>query len=156
MVQRRRLELGLTQEQLAERVGDGARQAEISRLEHDRIGLPRRHRLERLAAALDLSLGELLAGSGWAGADAVTWTPQEEEVRDHADTHESLDPSRLRTQSPSPFSPGLTSVLETARQTSARTHSLLERSGRTYDQVCRSVSRESSANDVRDGPPSEN
>jgi hypothetical protein len=31
--------------------------------------LPRRQRLERIAAALELSLGELLALSGWTGAD---------------------------------------------------------------------------------------
>lgn len=67
----RRCELGLTQEQLAERIGDGVRQAEVSRLEHDRVGLPRRRRLFQLAAALELSPGELLARSGWTGAEAA-------------------------------------------------------------------------------------
>lgn len=67
----RRRELGLTQEQLAERIGDGVRQAEVSRLEHDRIGLPRQRRLFQLAAALQLSPGELLVRSGWTGADAA-------------------------------------------------------------------------------------
>jgi transcriptional regulator with XRE-family HTH domain len=68
-IQRRRAELGLTQEQLAEKVGPGVRQAEISRLEHDRITLPRRQRLEQIAIALDVPLGTLLARSGWAGAE---------------------------------------------------------------------------------------
>jgi transcriptional regulator with XRE-family HTH domain len=70
-IQRRRAELGLTQEQLAERVGGGVRQAEISRLEHDRVTLPRRQRLEHIAAALDVPIGELLARSGWSGAEQL-------------------------------------------------------------------------------------
>jgi transcriptional regulator with XRE-family HTH domain len=61
----------LTQEELAERIGDGVRQAEVSRLECDRVSLPRRQRLSRIAAALDLSVGELLASAGWAGADVA-------------------------------------------------------------------------------------
>lgn len=61
----RRQELGLTQEQLAERVGDGVRQAEISRLESGRVFFPRRERLIALAAALDTSMGDLLLKSGW-------------------------------------------------------------------------------------------
>lgn len=69
-IQRRRIELGLTQEQLAEIIGGGVRQSEISRLENDRIALPRRQRLEQIASALDVSLGQLLARSGWAGADS--------------------------------------------------------------------------------------
>jgi transcriptional regulator with XRE-family HTH domain len=72
-IRQRRKSLGLTQEQLAERIsGDGEylRQSDISRIEHDEITLPRRARLERLAAALDVSLGELLARSGWAQAES--------------------------------------------------------------------------------------
>ncbi len=64
-IRERRQDLGLTQEQLAERVGDTIRQSEISRLEHDRVSLPRRDRLEHLAAALDVSIGELLVQTGW-------------------------------------------------------------------------------------------
>jgi transcriptional regulator with XRE-family HTH domain len=71
LIRRRRMELGLTQEELAERIGDTVRQAEISRLERDRIALPRRHRLEQIAAALELSVGELLVASGWAGAEVL-------------------------------------------------------------------------------------
>ena len=78
-IQRRRAELGLTQEQLAELVGGGVRQAEISRLEHDRVTLPRRQRLEQLARALDVPLGELLARSGWVGAEVIDATSATED-----------------------------------------------------------------------------
>ena len=71
LIRQRRIEMGLTQEQLADRIGLGTRQADISRLERGRVGLPRRERLERIAAALELPLGELLVRSGWAGADVL-------------------------------------------------------------------------------------
>jgi transcriptional regulator with XRE-family HTH domain len=64
----RRQELGLTQEQLAERIGATVRQAEVSRLESNRIALPRRERLVAIAAALEVSLGELLVRTGWMEA----------------------------------------------------------------------------------------
>ena len=47
------------------------RQSDISRIERGKVGLPRRARLARIAAALELPLGELLARSGWVGADTV-------------------------------------------------------------------------------------
>lgn len=71
VILKRRAELGLTQEQLAERIGVSVRQSEVSRLERDYVALPRRYRLEQIARALDLPLGELLVRSGWAGAEAV-------------------------------------------------------------------------------------
>jgi transcriptional regulator with XRE-family HTH domain len=71
VIRDRRRDLGLTQEQLAQRIGGGVRQAEVSRLESDRVTLPRRARLERIAAALELPIGELLASAGWSGADAA-------------------------------------------------------------------------------------
>ncbi len=64
-IRERRMELGLTQEELAERVGEGVRQSEISRLEHDRVTLPRRGRMEQIAAALDVSMGDLMVRTGW-------------------------------------------------------------------------------------------
>jgi transcriptional regulator with XRE-family HTH domain len=64
-IRERRQDLGLTQEELAARVGPTMRQAEISRLEQGRIALPRRERLEAIAAALEVSLGELLVRTGW-------------------------------------------------------------------------------------------
>ena len=71
----RRRELGLSQEDLARRIadhGDAAfRQSDVSRLERGKVTLPRRERLEHMAAVLGLSLGDLLARSGWTGADAA-------------------------------------------------------------------------------------
>ena len=67
-IRERRQDLGLTQEDLAARVGGSVRQAEISRLESGRIALPRRERLEAIANALDISIGELLVRSGWMSA----------------------------------------------------------------------------------------
>ena len=75
LIRERRMDLGLSQEELAERIGDTVRQAEVSRLERNKIALPRRHRLEQIAAALDLSLGELLVASGWSGADGIEAKP---------------------------------------------------------------------------------
>jgi transcriptional regulator with XRE-family HTH domain len=70
-IRSRRLELGLTQEQLAARVGEHVAQAEISRLERDKVALPRRPRMEHLAFALEIPLGILLARSGWTAADDI-------------------------------------------------------------------------------------
>ncbi len=60
-----RVAMGLTQEQLAERLGDSVRQSEISRLEKDGVEFPRRERLDAIAAALDVTLGDLLISTGW-------------------------------------------------------------------------------------------
>jgi transcriptional regulator with XRE-family HTH domain len=70
-IRRRRQELGLTQEQLADQIGDNTRQADISRLENDRVSLPRRARLDAIASALQVSPGEMLARSGWHGGEAI-------------------------------------------------------------------------------------
>ncbi len=70
-IQHRRTSLGLTQAALAEKVaaqGDWTiRQSDISRLERGVITLPHQTRLQCLAAALELPVGELLIRSGWAG-----------------------------------------------------------------------------------------
>ena len=69
VVRQRRRQLGWSQEELAARIssdGDDVRQSDISRLELGKVGLPRRARLQRIAAALGMSAGELLARSGWA------------------------------------------------------------------------------------------
>ncbi len=60
-----RLAMGLTQEQLANQVGEGIRQSDISRLEQERVEFPRRERLQAIAAALDVTLGDLLISTGW-------------------------------------------------------------------------------------------
>ena len=70
-IRERRQDLGLSQEELANRVGGGMRQADISRLEHNRVTLPRRARLELLARALNVSLGELLVHTGWLDGEHV-------------------------------------------------------------------------------------
>lgn len=74
-IRARRRELGWTQEELADRVAAAGevrfRQSDVSRLERGRVALPRGDRLERIAAVLGLSVGELLARSGWAGAAAA-------------------------------------------------------------------------------------
>lgn len=79
LIRERRMELNLTQEELAERVGEGVRQSEISRLERNRVTLPRRQRMEQIAEALDIPVGVLLARSGWAGAETVDFEAAEPE-----------------------------------------------------------------------------
>lgn len=82
VIRNRRMELGWTQEELADHVadlGDPIRQSDISRLERNETALPRRARLECIAEALDLPLGELLERSGWSGA-LVVFEEQEHEI----------------------------------------------------------------------------
>ncbi len=55
-----RLAMGMTQEELASRVGDNVRQSDISRLENDGVDFPRRERLDAIAVALGVKLGDLL------------------------------------------------------------------------------------------------
>ncbi len=81
-----RLAMGLTQEDLAERVGDGVRQSDISRLEQDRIEFPRRERLEAIAAALDVTLGDLLISTGWLEiehAELIARARRDEDIDPH-------------------------------------------------------------------------
>ena len=69
-------------------VGDDAfRQSDVSRLERGKVGLPHRDRLSLIAAVLGLSPGELLARSGWSGADRVFSTA---DPRSHPITPKSL------------------------------------------------------------------
>lgn len=60
-----RLAMGMTQEELANRVGDNVRQSDISRLENDGVDFPRRERLDAIAVALGVKLGDLLISTGW-------------------------------------------------------------------------------------------
>src|ERR1044072_4366075 len=64
-VRSRRLHLGLSQEELAERLGGSVNRAEVSRLERGSVAFPRRRRLEALAAALEVTIGRLLIESRW-------------------------------------------------------------------------------------------
>jgi transcriptional regulator with XRE-family HTH domain len=56
-IRERRQDLGLTQEQLGDRVGEGVRRSEISRLEKGAVSMPHSKRLIALAQALDVPLG---------------------------------------------------------------------------------------------------
>lgn len=64
-VRQRRVELGLSQVQLADRVGGETQQSDISRIERGRLPWPRPQLLQSLAAALDLTVLELITMSGW-------------------------------------------------------------------------------------------
>jgi transcriptional regulator with XRE-family HTH domain len=64
-IRERRQDLGLSQEQLAERVGGSYGQSDISRIERGHIELPRLATLVSLAAALEVPVGNLLIASGW-------------------------------------------------------------------------------------------
>jgi PAS domain S-box-containing protein len=73
VIRERRQQLGLSQEQLAERISsdsDFVTQADISRLETGRVKLPRYERLIRLAEAVEMLPGDMLARSGWASVAA--------------------------------------------------------------------------------------
>lgn len=65
----RRLELGMSQEELAERIGPDVRQSDVSRLERGKILFPRLERLNQIAAALGMSIGALLIEAGWFSDD---------------------------------------------------------------------------------------
>jgi transcriptional regulator with XRE-family HTH domain len=159
-IQRRRMELGLTQEQLAERIGSGVRQSEISRLEHDRISLPRRQRLEQIALALDVSLGQLLARSGWAEAEqefaesratvpspaydsplngeASFPSPVPSTAHDSSSNGESF-PSPDDTTVPTADTLPLTDAIDRAEELIAYSGAIVEQSQAAYDQARRAV-----------------
>lgn len=65
----RRLELGMSQEELAERIGPDVRQSDVSRLERGKILFPRLERLNQIASALGISVGALLIEAGWFADD---------------------------------------------------------------------------------------
>jgi transcriptional regulator with XRE-family HTH domain len=69
VIRARRIALILTQEQLADRIG--VRQSDVSRPERGCVELPRRQRLEAIATALEMPVGELLLQSRWYGADGA-------------------------------------------------------------------------------------
>jgi transcriptional regulator with XRE-family HTH domain len=135
----RRDELGLTQEKLAERVGNGVRQAEISRLENDGVALPRRQRLEQLALALEMPMGVLLARSGWTGADeefpngSIADTELEEGIAILQFDAESTDGENL--VGPNPAMPRLHDAITRAEQMIHDSEAAIERSQTTYSQV---------------------
>jgi len=115
LIRERRQDLGLTQEELAERIGESMRQAEISRLEHDRISLPRRDRLESIAAALEVSLGELLVRTGWMTEGDALATAMLHQQGAEATVPEALDTGVMELQT----------MVEEAAQTLAQTQELI-------------------------------
>ena len=60
--------LGWSQTELADRIGGNMSQSDVSKLELGRITLPHRPRMEAIADAIGVPLGELLAASGWEAA----------------------------------------------------------------------------------------
>jgi transcriptional regulator with XRE-family HTH domain len=64
----RRLELRLTQAEVAERMGGAVYQADVSQIERGVVRSPRRERLAALAAALELPYETVFAASGWGHA----------------------------------------------------------------------------------------
>ena len=134
-IRTRRQELGWSQEELAERIGDGVRQADVSRLERGRVVLPRRQRMERIAAALGLSLGELLARSGWAGAGAAFDPPAVVDDRPEPPTQPV---ERLPVPPPAPrpaLSPHLQTAIGRAHELQAWSSDVLRRSAATMERL---------------------
>jgi transcriptional regulator with XRE-family HTH domain len=144
LIRQRRIELGLTQEELAERVGDGVRQAEISRLERDRVTLPRRGRLEQIAQALDVPMGELLARSGWVGAqDQEEFAPGAVKPRAElpapaASGGVETAMHQLRQASRREEMPQLTDAMARARALTQRTEDAIRGAQQTYTHSRRS------------------
>lgn len=81
----RRTALGLTQEELADRMAalgdDNIRQSDISRIESGQVQLPRYERLVCLAQALELTLVELFTQAGWDEERWVTAQTQNDDER---------------------------------------------------------------------------
>ena len=143
-IRARRIELGWSQEELAERISgqDGfVRQSEISRLELDKVGLPRRARLERIATALGLPLGELLVRSGWSGADAAVLPPKDAAASEperplpnpDARTPPFLAAPPAATPEPPETVVRLRAAMDRARDLRLRNASALDQARRTYD-----------------------
>jgi transcriptional regulator with XRE-family HTH domain len=116
---------GWTQETLALKIDDGIAQSDVSRLERDQITLPRRGRLERIAGALGIPLGELLASSGWAEAERFFIPPSD----DRASPEE-------RGAQPASVPPGAPGSVPSGRLLEALAHSraLQERTGQLLQQ----------------------
>ncbi len=72
LIRARRIERRMSQQALAERIsttGAAVTRFTITRVERGRVSLPRHDLLERIAQALDMPIGELLAAS--VGVDTV-------------------------------------------------------------------------------------
>jgi transcriptional regulator with XRE-family HTH domain len=138
VIRQRRLDLGWSQEELAARVselGSVLRQSDISRLELGKVDLPRRERLVHLAVVLELSVGELLLRSGWAGAEWRDQHPADipkagaalDVAQLTADAEASAAPAR-QPERPMARDGRLADLLVQAQQTRARTAEVLQHS----------------------------
>ena len=103
VIKARRQELGWTQEELADRMAaagdDTFRQSDVSRLERGKVELPHRQRLGRLAEVLGLSLGELLALSGWAGGATMLTIAEPPLARQDAAREPAMPDTEITTES---------------------------------------------------------
>lgn len=133
VIRDRRRDLGWTQEELGARIGHGVAQSEISRLERDKIMLPRRERLERIASALELPLGTLLARSGWAGA---------EQLIDNAPAAAEPRLGDARSARLATSSGRLRALIERSRELENQTEALLRRTEQTTSSWERSLQRQ--------------
>lgn len=151
VIRQRRVELGMTQEELAERVGESVRQSDISRLERDYVALPRRDRLEALAAALEVTPGYLLMHSGWItreelafmeSPDARIATPADAaEPESHPDdvcaAPEDESPTETAHRHVPAAPSSLYDAIAHARQVSSHTEELLRRTSATMQNARR-------------------
>ncbi len=146
-IRERRIELGWSQEELASRAsvrGREVRQSDVSRLERDKVGLPRRERLEQIAAVLGLPVGELLVRSGWAGADVAL--EQADQPPQSAAPPAPPAPAQHTTFQPGPPSdsgapPRLRTAIDRAHALEAWSADLLRRSASSFDRVNRPPGR---------------
>ena len=74
-VRQRRQDLNLSQEQLAERISVNCCQSDISRIERGHVRLPRLSTMASLAAALEISVGNLLIVTGWFDHEHLAAAP---------------------------------------------------------------------------------
>ena len=81
-IRARRQDLGLSQQQLAERVSMTYSQADISRLERGFTELPRLETLSKLSEALEVPVGDLLIAAGWFDDGPCTLIPASSEAVD--------------------------------------------------------------------------
>lgn len=80
-IRQRRLDLGLSQIQVAERMGSEFRQSDISRIEQGRVQFPRPQLLMELAGALNISIIDLMAEAGWLTPEEhIHYTQQQREI----------------------------------------------------------------------------
>lgn len=129
-IRARRLALGLTQEQLAERVStpaDYVRQGEISRIESGRVKFPAPARLARIALALGMQPGDLLAASGWYGA-AIQAAASVDPAGD-----DSAGPTGSTSVTTSPALPS--GAVEALDRTTQRLHALVSLAAATEDRL---------------------